>query len=571
MLDSFKNMFRDMLIRETEYMAQSKIREWWLGRQGWEQDQMGGYQRRSPGGGGGLTIPVTIPGNNQPVRSDTGGTFVGSPTGLRGGNVSQPMYYQGGGAAPSLIMGSAGDTRFYSPDGRIFPDQDSYERQMSLESGDRGTEFDIGANIATLGVHMLAEEHLWSRFEDEDTGERPWWAKVGQVGGDAAVGWGLKKYALGPAYDAAKGWLSGGEAITSGGEVFGPTLDTVSSIDIPSIGEGVVQVSDFAPINEAMSGVDAVSAISDIPPELQQVADVNFEPVTRGISEATKQGIEEGMSQVDGDPLMKVVEDSGKEGAQGFWQGLMENPAVEVGGDALSLHSAFKGLGHLVRDQDSLEARQGKETNPYNILIDEIGGESWGEFGGKAWQGAKNVGGFGKELGGGMWDFAKDIGGFVADIPGTLNRTSLEQATGLHRQGKDIGGFFGDTFGKDSWRSVTDLFAGMGDWFSFDHPVNDDIARRASARYVQRQAMTAAEKMGHSSAMDLLEEHAIGFENEVENMQRMEGARYGGGGGGEMVAAFDVHIYQDENGREKLKQTERKVVRLKKQNVIERE
>ena len=248
----------------------------------------------------------------------------------------------------------------------------------------------------------------------------------------------------------------------------------------------------------------------------------------------------------------------------------MDNPAVEVGGDALTYHAVMKQLTKPLQDFDSVEAREGKETNPYNILWDEILGESWGEFGGKAWQGAKNVGGLAKEVGGGAVDFLGDIGGFVADIPGTLNRTS---GTGnwFTQTAKDVGGFFSDTFGKDSWRSVTDLFGGMGDWFSFDHPVNDDIARRAGARYAQRQAMNAAEKMGHSSAMDLLEEHSVGFENEVENMQRMEGARYGGGAGGEMVAAVDVHIYQDENGREKLKRTERSVVRLKKQNVIERE
>ena len=495
-LDSFKNMFRDMLIRETEYMAQSQIREWWLGRQGWEQDGYGGYQRRSPGGGGGLTIPVTIPGNNQPVRSDSGRTFVGSPTGYSGGHVVQSVRSPlvGGGQMAYTTNG-----RFYAPDGRIFADHEAYERQMKLESGDRGTGFDIAANIATLGIHQLGEEHLWSRWDDADTGERPFLAQAGQFATGAATAWGAKKYMLGPAWDFAKGLFSSGEAITSGGEVFGPAIGEVSNV-LPEVSSAVSEVSSvlpdiplelqevapvsFEPITTTVP--DAVSAIPDIPPELQQVADVNFEPVTRGLSDATKQGIEEGMRQVDGDPLMKVVENSGKEGAQGFWQGLMENPAVEVGGDALSLHSAFKGLGHLVRDQDSIEARAGQETNPYNILIDEIFGSTWGEFGGNLWQGAKNVGGFAKELGGGAVDFLGDIGGFVADIPGTLNRTS---GTGnwFTQTAKDVGGFLGDTFGKDSWRTVTDMFAGMGDWFSFDHPVNDDIARRASARYVQRR------------------------------------------------------------------------------------
>ena len=89
-LNSFKNMFRDMLIRETEYMAQSAIREWWLGRQGWENDQMGGYQRATPVGGGSFPISVNIPTGNAPVRSDTGRTYVGSPTGATGGGQRRP-------------------------------------------------------------------------------------------------------------------------------------------------------------------------------------------------------------------------------------------------------------------------------------------------------------------------------------------------------------------------------------------------------------------------------------------------------------------------------------------------
>ena len=167
-------------------------------------------------------------------------------------------------------------------------------------------------------------------------------AQVGQVGGDAAVGWGLKKYALGPAWDFAKGLWSGGEVVTSGGEIFGPTLGEATSLldVVEPVSSGLGPVSDFGPLRESLSGVESVSAIPDIPAELQQVADVNFEPITQGLSDATKRGIEEGISQVDGDPLMKVVEDSGKEGAQGFWQGLMDNPTVEVGGDALAYHSA---------------------------------------------------------------------------------------------------------------------------------------------------------------------------------------------------------------------------------------
>ena len=341
---------------------------------------------------------------------------------------------------------------------------------MKLESGDRGTGFDIGANIATLGLHALGEEHLWSRWDDPDTGERPFLAQAGQLATDAATAWGAKKYVLGPAYDFAKSALGFGTQAADATSVVG------QSLDIP-----FAELADVSTI-----GAETVSSVSGLPPELTQVADVNFEPVTRGISDATKAGIEEGMKQVDAEPLTKIVEEGGKEGASGFWQGLMDNPVVEFGGDALSLHSLFKATGHLGRDADSREARMGQEVNPYNILIDEIFGETWGELGGNLWQGAKNVGGFGKELGGGILDFAGDIGGFIADIPGTLNRTS---GTGnwFTQTAKDVGGFFGDTFGKDSWRSVTDLFGGMGDWFSFDHPVNDAIARRAGARYAQQK------------------------------------------------------------------------------------
>ena len=493
-LNSFKNMFRDMLIRETEYMAQSAIREWWLGRQGWENDQMGGYQRATPVGGGSFPISVNIPTGNAPVRSDTGRTYVGSPTGATGGgNVAQPLYYQpaGGGAAPMQITIPQGDNRYYAPDGRVFADQESYERQMKLESGDRGTGFDIGANIATLGLHALGEEHLWSRWDDPDTGERPFLAEAGQLATDAATAWGAKKYVLGPAYDFAKSALGFGTQAADATSVVGQSLDIpfAELADVSTVGaETVSSVSGLPPELTQIADVSfqPVSTASGLPSELTQVADVNFEPVTRGISDATKAGIEKGIKQVDNTGLKDVVAEGGKEGAQGFWQGIMDNPAVEIGGDALSLHSLFKATGHLGRDADSREARMGQEVNPYNILIDEIFGETWGELGGNLWQGAKNVGGFGKELGGGAVDFLGDIGGFIADIPGTLNRTS---GTGnwFTQTAKDVGGFFGDTFGKDSWRSVTDLFGGMGDWFSFDHPVNDAIARRAGARYAQQK------------------------------------------------------------------------------------
>ena len=45
------------------------------------------------------------------------------------------------------------------------------------------------------------------------------------------AGWAAKKYVLGPAYDAAKGLWSGGEAVaTAGGEALGPTLGDATSL-----------------------------------------------------------------------------------------------------------------------------------------------------------------------------------------------------------------------------------------------------------------------------------------------------------------------------------------------------
>ena len=52
--ESFGNLFRDMLVRETEYMAQSQLRDWWLGQRGWGQDGYGGYRRIDDSSGGGV-------------------------------------------------------------------------------------------------------------------------------------------------------------------------------------------------------------------------------------------------------------------------------------------------------------------------------------------------------------------------------------------------------------------------------------------------------------------------------------------------------------------------------------
>ena len=316
MLNSFKNMFRDMLIRETEYMAQSAIREWWLGRQGWENDQMGGYQRATPVGGGSFPISVNIPTGNAPVRSDTGRTYVGSPTGATGGGQvvlpMGPMAAGDGGQPVRSPIGSGyqptipqGDSRYYAKDGRIFPDEESYKRQMEKEGQpDRGGGFDIARNLFTLGTHQLAEEHLWSRWDDPDTGDRPWWATAGQWGQDYLVSEYVSKPVVGFAWDAIKSGGSSaadwGKGLFSGGEQVAQLAD-VSTIG----GEAVSSVSGLPPELTQVADVSfqPVSIASGLPSELTQVADVNFEPVTRGLSDATKQGIEEGMKQVDAEPL----------------------------------------------------------------------------------------------------------------------------------------------------------------------------------------------------------------------------------------------------------------------------
>ena len=190
------------------------------------------------------------------------------------------------------------------------------------------------------------------------------------MGQDYLVSEYVSKPVVGFAWDAIKSGGSSaadwGKGLFSGGEQVAQLAD-VSTIG----GEAVSSISSLPPELTQVADVSfqPVSTASGLPAELTQVADVNFEPVTRGISDATKAGIEEGIKQVDTEPLKNVVAEGGKEGASGFWQGLMDNPAVEIGGDALSLHSLFKATGHLGRDADSREARIGQEVNPYNILI----------------------------------------------------------------------------------------------------------------------------------------------------------------------------------------------------------
>ena len=87
------------------------------------------------------------------------------------------------------------------------------------------------------------------------------------------------------------------------------------------------------------------------------------------------------------------------------------------------------------------------------------------------------------------------------------------------------------TSGTGNWftQSFKDIGYFLGDTFSFDNPWNDRLARKVGARQQIQAAKRHAKQLGHSSAMDLLAEHAQGFEQEVDAMHRRQGAAMGMG------------------------------------------
>ena len=98
----------------------------------------------------------------------------------------------------------------------------------------------------------------------------------------------------------------------------------------------------------------------------------------------------------------------------------------------------------------------------------------------------------------------------------------------------------------------------------------DDIDYRAMLRQVQQdQLAEAAEEGGQTGAMDLLRREYPGFEDEIQNA--IEQAAQTAGGGDNGYAQVNVNVYVEENGRQRLKQQERKVVKLVKQGVVDRE
>lgn len=186
--------------------------------------------------------------------------------------------------------------------------------------------------------------------------------------------------------------------------------------------------------------------------------------------------------------------------------------SLSGGGTAMTGAYLF---GEFARDRGSLEERSGKNTNPFlNVL---------GDAAGQVWEGVKGTPGFVAELGEGAWDFLGDIGGFITDIPRALNDTS---GTGnwFTQTAKDIGGFFSDTFGKDSWKGVGDAWDSLTGFFGFDNDWNDEMAYRAGMRQAEHLDLSSPiVRMGHQSAMDLLELHTTGFEDKAEDILRNRG------------------------------------------------
>lgn len=132
-------------------------------------------------------------------------------------------------------------------------------------------------------------------------------------------------------------------------------------------------------------------------------------------------------------------------------------------------------------------------------------------------------------------------------------------------QGEDTGGKPTDVLaeiGKTVW-------GGLGDIFSFDNPQNDMVARRVGARLAQRQAMTEARKMGHRSAMDLLTHHAKGFVDESKQINNVNNVTNNVSGDSEKEDLhLTVNVYENDGGRQKLKQTHRSMEKLERQKVV---
>ena len=112
----------------------------------------------------------------------------------------------------------------------------------------------------------------------------------------------------------------------------------------------------------------------------------------------------------------------------------------------------------------------------------------------------------------------------------------------------------------------------VADSMGFDNAWNDEIAYRAGMRQAQQvQLSSAAQQMGHQSAMDLLEHHTQGFEDEVQDMvqHRRSTSRGGGAASGSEYAEVVVNVVVEENGRQRRKEQQRELVKLKRQGVVD--
>lgn len=124
------------------------------------------------------------------------------------------------------------------------------------------------------------------------------------------------------------------------------------------------------------------------------------------------------------------------------------------------------------------------------------------------------------------------------------------------------------TSGTGNWftQSGKDIWGFLGDTFSFDNALNDRMARKVGAKQQIQRARKQAERMGHSSAMDILSEHAKGFSEEVDALHRRQGVSMGVAGDKELVA--NITIVQEDGGRQRVKKDERQRAKLSRQGVL---
>ena len=135
-------------------------------------------------------------------------------------------------------------------------------------------------------------------------------------------------------------------------------------------------------------------------------------------------------------------------------------------------------------------------------------------------------------------------------------------------QGGDTGGKPSDVL-SEIWGDISGWF---GDTFSFDNSRNDMVARRVGARLAQRNAMKEAREMGHRSAMDLLMNHAKGFTDESQtinqNIKNTNDVTNVSNEKSDEEMHVTVNVYENQGGRQKLKDTHRALGKIERQKVV---